>query len=211
MKTIKAITLMLAISFASTAKADGLMDGAKNYLMQYGAPCLAGLAGGYLIDKNKALPIGAAACGIVITYGEFGAGSRKSVSVKDASNFQRMLKEENQRIESDFDSKIDRINADLLKYQNNSKSQIRESVTDLGVYLEHDMEQKVDRKIEEKTVTRNLQNQIRDQIKDEVQSELRSRERDIVNKATESVIKRVTAEPIIVDEPVRKKDADQPK
>ena len=206
-KMLFAVTALLMIT-GQTAKADGLWDATKNYLQKYGVPCVAGMAAGYVIDRDKGVQIGSIGCVMVFTYGEFGRGSDRTITSDDVEIIQDMINKSNysstSRMQNDFDQKVDRLSQRIVDESTTNRQQIRNAVTDLGVFLDKDLSEKVDKKMENPALIKQIDAKINEAVKEEVQSEFKSKEREIVDKAAEKTIKRVTAEPIIIDSPAKR-------
>lgn len=213
MKKLLAIAAIISVCIGGSAKAEGLLEASKNLLQKYGAPCVAGVAAGYVIDRNNGAKMGSIGCVMVFTYGEFGRGSNRTITTDDVAIIQEQINKSLQgsssRIQTEYDLKLEALNKKIAEEANNNRQQIRNAVTDLGVFLDRDLNEKIDRKIENPALIKQIDQKISDAVKDEVQSELRSRERDIVNKAVEKTIQRVTAEPIVVDAPAKKETEPQ--
>jgi hypothetical protein len=207
MKKILCALIFLTVAITSQAKADGFLDASKNYLQKYGIPCVTGVAAGYVIDRQKGVQIGAIGCVIVFTYGEFGRGANRTITSDDLDIINDLINKSSQatatRFGTEYDLRLDHVTQRILDESTSNRQQIRNAVTDLGVFLDKDLSDKVDRKMENPAMMKQVDQKITDAVKDEVQSELRSKERDIIERTAEKVIKRVTAEPIILDKPVK--------
>ena len=205
MKSVFAFTLglILMLSVAPAQATDAFWQAAGDYVERYGAPCLAGLAAGYVIDHDKGLQIGATGCIIVFAYGEFGKSSHRTLSSDDINIVQEMINKDSEKrlksLRDDYEARFNSMNQRIVDESLGNRQQIRNAVTDLGVFLEKDMNEKMDRKMENPKLLDEIDSKITKKVKEEVQDEFRSRESEIVEKATQKTIKRVTAEPIIIE------------
>jgi hypothetical protein len=201
-------SLALALSFllvaSQPARADTFWEKAGDYAEKYGVPCLVGLAAAYAVDRADGPVVGVGACAVVFTYGEFSQGSRQTVTKEDLRLVQEMIDKNvaasSQKIREDEALKFEQLDRRILDDSILSRQSVRNAVTDLGAFLEKDLSEKVDRRMESPRILKEIDLKIDERVKEEVQGEYRSKEREIVEKASEKVIKRVTAEPILVDE-----------
>lgn len=206
MKLLIGVLTILLVNFSTyEVKAESFWEATGKVMQKYGIPCAAGMAAGYVIDHDKGLGVGTVGCAIVFTYGEFGRGSNRTVTNDDLDLIQDMINKSNGKLSStmkeEYDSKIDHLGQRLTDESLANRQNIRNAVTDLGVFLEKDLSDKVDKQMENPKLVQQVDEKINLRVKEEVQSEYRSKEREIVEKTTEKVIKRVTAEPIVLDQP----------
>jgi len=212
----KIISKFLVFSFTIftilPAYAESFGEASEKVFEKYGIPCIVGLAGGYVVDHDKGIQMGAVACTVVFTYGEFGRGSQRTITPDDVTIIESMINKESaklsQKIHEEYDPKIEALGRKVLDESVLTRQSIRNSVTDLGIFLEKDLSEKIDKSMENPKLVQDLDSKINMRVKEEIQSEFRSKEREIVDMATEKTIKRVIAEPIVPD---RAPKADSPK
>jgi hypothetical protein len=205
MKLLTVFMVFILLGMSSLpAKAEGFWEATGKYLEKYGIPCAAGVAAGYVIDHDKGVKIGSIGCVMIFTYGEFGRGSNRTITTDDIAIIQEMNNRDLNRlgtqIKEEADAKYDRLNQRLTDESMSGRQNVRNAVTDLGVFLEKDLSEKVDRRMENPKLIQDVDAKINLKVKEEVQDEFRSKEREIIEKTTEKVIKRVTAEPIVTDD-----------
>lgn len=195
--------LSLIIAPFKKAQAEDFWPAMKNYFSKYGPPCLAGMGVGYVIDRDKGVQIGAIGCVVTFTYGEFGRGANRTITNDDVAIIDEMINKSNTRLQKsisdDLDARMNLLNQRITDESQNNRAQIRSTVTDLGVFLEKDLSEKMEEKLKNPSLMENVERKITEKVKEEVQTEYKTREREIVNKTTDMVIKRVVAEPVIVD------------
>jgi hypothetical protein len=205
MKYLSALIMFQIVLLTQvSARADSFWEATGQYLQKYGVPCVAGMAAGYVIDHDKGVEIGAIGCVAVFTYGEFGRGSGRTITNDDVDIIQGMINKDSSKsakgLRDDYNAQFERMNQKILDDSLANRQSIRNSVTDLGVFLERDLNDKVDKRMENPKLMEVVDQKINSKVKEEVQDEFRSKEREIVEKATERTIKRITVEPIIVDD-----------
>lgn len=201
--------LLLNAFVLSPARAEEFWPATKNYLYKYAAPCVAGVGLGYVIDRDKGVQIGSIGCIITFTYGEFGHGANRTLTNDDVEIVQDMINSSNNKLkkslQDDLDQKTGLMNQRIQDEAQANRAMVRSTVTDLGVFLEKDLSQKLEENMKNPSLVENIDKKITEKVKDEVSAEYKSKEREIVLKTTDMVIKRVVAEPVVLDEKKDKK------
>lgn len=192
-------TISLVTLVTSSAFANAFSESLSDYASKYVAPCLVGLGVGYVVDQKNGLSMGAVACSVTFTYGEFSHGSKRTMSSADLDLVDKMMKQSSMSVTKDMDSKLETLNQKVEDGHDSDRRFIRSSMTDMGVFLEKDLTDKIDKKLENPKVVQDIDNKIDLKVKQEMANEYKSQEKNIVDKVSEKVVKKLISETVIIE------------
>lgn len=191
MKKLATILTTGLLVFSSISRAE-MMD----YLKDYGLPCLAGFAGGYLASKSNGGAIGLGVC--------FGVGTSTYIQSQkqaqkmrdeDFKQFMKLMDTQSAKNLAEQDLKLDKVIKNLEEKQTAQAEALRqvmkEVVAERIVLIGEDLKKDIKLYVEKNDFLQDLEKKVMIKLKEEVQSESKVRQKEIVNECVDEALRQL--------------------
>lgn len=194
------ILSLICLLVAGHAHAFDLVKSVK----KYGLPCAASLGASVIfVEKEKAFQMAALGCTIIVVGGELVTPEN---SLDEKETLKRLMLYSNKQNKDSkdymlkvFEQRFDELDRKIVQESIKNKEATRNAVVEVGIVMEDEIYKKVQQRMRELEILPELKRDMVNRIKEEVIAEYKNRKSEFVEDAVNKVIKRVTAEPIVIE------------
>lgn len=200
LKSFKAVSclIILGLSLSTKARAENPLT----ILRDYGIPCAISIGASAALIKSDGLIIGSTICASLSVAT---ALNKKTVDPKELKlvveeSLSEREAELGKKLEDSILEKAKKIEEEQEKRNEDLRKVIREILADRLIKMEDDLRASVQKMIDNGTFLSELEKRINVKIKEEVSSESRVKQKELIEKVADEVIRQVVAKPIAVPE-----------
>lgn len=182
--------MIVALMFSSgVAKADVL-----EYLKDYGLPCAAGLAAGYLASKDHGGAIGLGVC-VGVGTATYLQSSKAAQKMKD-EDFKEFVKLMDSRSEAAAEKQDAKVSKAIKDMEEKNKSEVaalrqvmKEVVAERITNVSEESKAEMKRYIERADFMQDLEKRVTMKMREEVQVESKLRQKEVVDKCVDEALR----------------------
>lgn len=188
-------TLLLASILSQPAQAI-TGEQVKQYLIDYGVPCLLSFGAGMILAKDSNVGMTAGGVGCIAVGGATYLQERREKA-------QKLSQEQLQQVQAMIDvsskhegERLSAVEQAQKKQIEDMKAVLREVIAERILSMEGDMKEYLSKKLESGELMPKIEANLRSAMKKEVVSEVRSYQKELVERCVEETIKEVISKPI---------------